>query len=50
VDASFATLSSILPMVQSGDLRVLLVTSEARAPQLPDVASAGELVLRTWSW
>jgi tripartite-type tricarboxylate transporter receptor subunit TctC len=43
VDAAFATLSSILPLVQSGGLRALLVTSEARAPQLPDVPSAGEL-------
>jgi tripartite-type tricarboxylate transporter receptor subunit TctC len=43
VDASFATLSSILPQVQSGDLRALLVTSEKRAPLLPDIPSAGEL-------
>jgi tripartite-type tricarboxylate transporter receptor subunit TctC len=43
VDASFATLSSILPQVRSGDLRALLVTSKPRASQLPDVPSAGEL-------
>jgi tripartite-type tricarboxylate transporter receptor subunit TctC len=43
VDASFATLSSILPQVRSGDLRALLVTSRTRASQLPDVPSAGEL-------
>lgn len=43
VDASFATLSSILPQVRSGDLRALLVTSKSRASQLPDVPSAGEL-------
>jgi tripartite-type tricarboxylate transporter receptor subunit TctC len=43
VDASFATLSSILPQVRSGDLRALLVTSKTRASQLPDIPSAGEL-------
>jgi tripartite-type tricarboxylate transporter receptor subunit TctC len=45
VDASFATVSSILPQVRSGDLRALLVTSEARISQLPEVSSAGELGL-----
>jgi tripartite-type tricarboxylate transporter receptor subunit TctC len=45
VDASFATLSSILPQVRSGDLRALLVTSKSRVSQLPDVPSAGELGL-----
>ena len=43
VDASFATLSSILAQVRSGDLRALLVTSKTRVPQLPDVPAAGEL-------
>jgi tripartite-type tricarboxylate transporter receptor subunit TctC len=43
VDASFATLSSILPQVRSGDLRALLVTSKGRASQLPEIPSAGEL-------
>ena len=45
VDASFATLSSILAQVRSGDLRALLVTSKNRIPQLPEVPSAGELGL-----
>jgi tripartite-type tricarboxylate transporter receptor subunit TctC len=45
VDPSFATLSSILPQVRSGDLRALLVTSKSRVSQLPDVPSAGELGL-----
>jgi tripartite-type tricarboxylate transporter receptor subunit TctC len=45
VDASFATMSSILPQIRSGDLRALLVTSKARASQLPEVPSAGELGL-----
>jgi len=43
LDASFATLSSVLPQVLSGDLRALLVTSKTRVPHLPDVPSAGEL-------
>ena len=43
VDASFATLSSVLPQVHAGDLRALLVTSRTRASQLPEVPSAGEL-------
>jgi len=43
VDASFATLSSVLPQVRAGDLRALLVTSRTRASQLPEVPSAGEL-------
>jgi len=45
VDASFATLSSVLPQVREGDLRALLVTSRTRASQLPEVPSAGELGL-----
>ena len=43
VDASFATLSSVLQQVRSGDLRALLVTSKVRMSQLPDVPTAGEL-------
>jgi tripartite-type tricarboxylate transporter receptor subunit TctC len=43
LDASFATLSSVLPQVLSGDLRALLVTSKNRVSHLPDVPSAGEL-------
>jgi tripartite-type tricarboxylate transporter receptor subunit TctC len=43
VDASFATLSSILPQIRSGDLRALLVTSTTRVSQLPEIPSAGEL-------
>jgi len=54
VDASFATLSSILPQVQSGDLRAILVTGKARAPQLPDIPAAGEfgyddLIVANWN-
>jgi len=45
IDASFATVSSILPQVQSGELRALVVASKERITQLPDVPSAGELGL-----
>lgn len=45
LDASFTTVSSILPQVQNGDLRALLVAGKSRIPQLPDVPSAGELGL-----
>jgi tripartite-type tricarboxylate transporter receptor subunit TctC len=45
LDASFATVSSILSQVRSGDLRALLVTSKDRIAQLPDVPSVGELGL-----
>jgi len=45
VDASFATVSSILPQVRLGGLRALLVTSKDRISQLPEVPSAGELGL-----
>lgn len=45
LDGSFSTVSSILPQVQSGDLKALLVTGKSRIPQLPDVPSAGELGL-----
>jgi tripartite-type tricarboxylate transporter receptor subunit TctC len=54
VDASFATLSSVLSLVQSGQLPALMVTSEKRTPLLPDVPSAGELgypdlVVMSWN-
>jgi tripartite-type tricarboxylate transporter receptor subunit TctC len=45
LDAGFATVSSILSQVRSGDLRALLVTSKDRISQLPDIPSAGELGL-----
>jgi tripartite-type tricarboxylate transporter receptor subunit TctC len=45
LDASFSTLSSVLPQITAGELRALLVTSKNRASQLPDVPSAGELGL-----
>jgi tripartite-type tricarboxylate transporter receptor subunit TctC len=45
LDAGFATVSSVLSQVRSGDLRALLVTSKDRISQLPDVPSAGELGL-----
>ena len=54
IDAMFATLPSAVAQVDSGSLRALLVTSERRAPQLPEVPSAVEagipgLIVSTWS-
>jgi tripartite-type tricarboxylate transporter receptor subunit TctC len=54
LDASFATLSSVLPQVLSGDLRALLVTSKNRVSHLPDVPGAGEfgwseLIVTNWN-
>ena len=43
VDASFATLSSILPQVRSGNLRALLMTSRDPRIAIARVPSAGEL-------
>ena len=43
VDASFATLTSIVGHVRSGKLTPLMVTSDSRSPVLPDVPSAAEL-------
>ncbi|EHP43790.1 hypothetical protein OR16_06849 [Cupriavidus basilensis OR16] len=37
VDASFASLGSVLPQIKSGRLRALAIASPARSAQLPDV-------------
>jgi tripartite-type tricarboxylate transporter receptor subunit TctC len=42
IDASFATLPSVLGQIQSGDIRALAVASTTRAPQLPDVPTLAE--------
>jgi tripartite-type tricarboxylate transporter receptor subunit TctC len=39
----FSNLSDALPRAQSGAIRVLAVSSEARVPQLPDVPTVAEL-------
>jgi tripartite-type tricarboxylate transporter receptor subunit TctC len=42
VDLFFASLPSALPLIRSGKLRALAVTSAARATQLPDVPTVAE--------
>jgi tripartite-type tricarboxylate transporter receptor subunit TctC len=44
VTMSFASLAAALPLIQSGKLRAVAVTSRERMPQLPDVASFAESV------
>ena len=39
----FSNLSDALPHVQSGAIRILAVSSEARVPQLPNVPTVAEL-------
>jgi tripartite-type tricarboxylate transporter receptor subunit TctC len=42
VTMSFSSLAAALPLVQSGQLRAVAVTSRDRMPQLPDVAPLSE--------
>lgn len=42
VDSAFTSLPSSMPLVQSGRLRLLAVTSEQRSPMLPDVPTVAE--------
>jgi tripartite-type tricarboxylate transporter receptor subunit TctC len=53
VDCTFAVMASALPLVQSGQLRALGVTTGARvaaAPQVPTIAEAGVPGYDTSSW
>ncbi|WP_376100223.1 Bug family tripartite tricarboxylate transporter substrate binding protein [Roseomonas sp. CCTCC AB2023176] len=43
VQGMFGTVSSVAPLVRSGGLRALLVTSPARSPLLPEVPTAAEV-------
>lgn len=42
VDFSIGDVSAVLPLIQSGKLRALVVSSEKRHPLLPDVPNAAE--------
>jgi tripartite-type tricarboxylate transporter receptor subunit TctC len=44
VTMSFTSLAAALPLIQSGKIRAVAVTSRDRMPQLPDVASFAESV------
>jgi tripartite-type tricarboxylate transporter receptor subunit TctC len=44
VTMSFSSLAAALPLIQSGKLRAVAVTSRERMPQLPNVASFAESV------
>jgi tripartite-type tricarboxylate transporter receptor subunit TctC len=44
VTMSFSSLAAALPLIQSGKIRAVAVTSRERMPQLPDVASFAESV------
>lgn len=53
IGAMFQNLPNVMPHVQSGRLRVLAVTGDRRASQLPDVPTVSESVapgyeIRTW--
>ena len=53
VDCTFAVMASGLPLVQSGQLRALAVTTAARvgaAPDVPTIAEAGVPGYDTSSW
>jgi tripartite-type tricarboxylate transporter receptor subunit TctC len=53
VDCTFAVMASALPLVQSGQLRALGVTTGARvaaAPEVPTIAEAGVPGYDTSSW
>lgn len=52
VDVSFLNLSAMLPHIQSGRLRAIGLTAEARSKALPDVPTLNELGIKdvTGSW
>jgi tripartite-type tricarboxylate transporter receptor subunit TctC len=50
---SFQNLGAVIPRIQSGRLRAIMITSDARSPVLPNVPTAVESVLRDFvvcSW
>ena len=48
IDLAFADMAPAVPHVKSGRLRALAVSSEQRAPVLPDVPTMAEAGIRQW--
>ncbi|HUP94525.1 MAG TPA: tripartite tricarboxylate transporter substrate binding protein [Burkholderiales bacterium] len=48
IDLAFADMAPAVPHVKSGRLRALAVSSEQRAPVLPDVPTMGESGIKQW--
>ena len=46
VDFYFCPLATALPLIQAGQVRALLVSSDKRVPELPDVPTPGEIGLK----
>ena len=42
IDMNFGTISNLLPLIREGKVRALAVTTEARRPDLPDLATMAE--------
>jgi tripartite-type tricarboxylate transporter receptor subunit TctC len=42
IDMNFGTISNLLPLIREGKVRAIAITSEARRPDLPDVATMAE--------
>jgi hypothetical protein len=42
IDVGVATLTSVLPMINSGKVRALAVSGRTRSPVLPNVSTVGE--------
>ena len=49
LDAMFDATSVVAPFIKSGQLRALMVTSDARVPAFPDVPTAAEVGLKDFS-
>jgi tripartite-type tricarboxylate transporter receptor subunit TctC len=51
VQLAFQNLGSVLPHVQAGPVRAILVTAEVRSqllPQVPTAAGLGDFIITSW--